>query len=427
MNPGPGGARPGSGPGPAPGRAQGLLPADDPVIDDLRTGFRHLSSRFYLPSLLATTGTMMLVPTLPVFVREQSESLALASVILAAAAAGGLLANLPSGALVGRFGERSGFLGGIALSAAGTAGLALPGGLWLAFASCLAAGAGQSSRLLARQSYARRVIGPSIRGRLMALYGGLGRAALLIGPLAGGLLGQAIGLKPTFLVAAGLMLAALIQGSLAGGRVSSVSRSRTSAHTARSVYAQVVRRHGPIIALAGLGQLGAAVVRFGRLIVIPLYGREVLGLGIDEIGFVVAMASGLDLALFPVAGWTMDRFGRLYAIVPSFVLLSIGLMTLPLAHSYWGLVAVSVLIGLGNGLGSGTMLTMSTDLAPADSPAEFLSMVRLLADLGRIAGPLVVGIIGQYFSLGTSAIVLGVVGVATAVLFARGIGESGNR
>ncbi len=394
------------------------------MIEDLRAGFRHLSFRYYVPSLLSTTGTMMLVPTLPLYVRAQSESLVLVSIVLSAAAFGGLVGNLPSGALVGRIGERAGFLVGTALSAIGTAGLAASGGLWLPFAACLLAGAGQSCRLLARQSYARRYIGPGIRGRLLALYGGIGRVALLLGPLLGGVLAQRIGFPLTFTVAASLMVLGLIQGALAGGSEPIVTRPEPTGETARTTYAMVARGHGRIIALAGLGQLGMAVVRFGRLILIPLYGSEVLDLSVAEIGLVVTMASGLDLLLFPLAGWVMDHFGRLYAIVPSLVMLSLGMMMLPLAQSFRSLAVVALVIGLGNGLGSGTMLTLSTDLAPANDPAEFLSMLRLLADLGRILGPIVVGFIGQHFDLGSSGLVLGGIGMATALLFARVIGES---
>jgi MFS family permease len=366
----------------------------------------------------------MLVPTLPLYVRSQGDSLALASVVLAAAAAGGLVGNLPSGALVSRVGERAGFLAGIALSAVGTGGLALSRGLWLPFAACLVAGAGQSCRLLARQAYARRVIGPGIRGRLMALYGGIGRVSLLIGPLTGGLLGGTIGIRPTFAIAAALMVVGLIQGWLAGGSEPIVTRGPTGQRGALAIYAQVARDHGRIIALAGLGQLGVSVVRFGRLIVIPLYASEVIGLSVTDIGLVVAVASGLDLLLFPLAGWIMDHLGRLYAIIPSFVLLSAGMGALSLSDSFRSLLVVSLIIGLGNGVGSGTMLTLSVDLAPEDHTAQFLSLVRLLADLGRILGPVLVGIIGEWFDLGTSALVLAGIGVTTALLFALVIGES---
>ncbi len=342
------------------------------------------------------------------------------SLVLAAAAIGGLMANVPCGALVQRLGERIGFIGGIALGSVGVFALALSQGIWLPFLACLVAGAGQSARLLARQSYARRAIGAAIRGRLMSLYGGLGRVALLVGPLLGGFIGESVGIRAAFAVSGGLMVAAVVAALLAGpgadGRPDAQRRSASQGTAA------VIRQHGRVIGLAGLGQMGASLIRVGRLTVVPLYGASI-GLDLSDVGVVVAIAGGLDLLLFPIAGWLMDHFGRLYAIVPSFIIMSTGLALIPLADGFTALAAAALLIGFGNGIGSGTMLTLSTDLAPAENPAEFLGLIRLLADFGRILGPLAVGIVADQASLGTSALVLAAAGIATALLFIFGIGE----
>ena len=94
-----------------------------------------------------------------------------------------------------------------------------------------------------------------------------------------------------------------------------------------------------------------------------------------------------------------------------------------LATALASLSVFALIIGFGNGLGSGTMLTLSTDLAPGDNPAEFLGALRLLADGGRILGPLVVGVVADQFDLGAAAIALGLVGLATVALFVGAIGE----
>ena len=391
-------------------------------ITELSVAIRHLAGRYYAPSLVAVTGTMMLVPTLPVYLAERIDSLTVVSLVLTAAAMGGLVANIPMGWLIGRIGEQAGYVVGLVMTGVGTAGLALGGPLWVPFVTCLVAGAGQSARLLARQSYARRVLSVAIRGRAMALFGGLGRVSMLLGPLLGGLLGEAIGLRATFAVAGSLVLAAAVMTAAAGRSVSTVAPPVVA--QPRQGMAAVVKHHGRTITVAGTGQLGVSMIRFGRFTVVPLYG-EAIGLDVADIGFVVAIAGALDLVMFPVAGWLMDNLGRLYAIVPSFVVMSVGLAALGLADSFTGLAVVTLLIGFGNGLGSGTMLTLSTDLAPADNPAEFLGLLRLLADLGRILGPLVVGVVADQIGLAASGVALGIVGASTALLFVVVIGETG--
>ncbi len=366
----------------------------------------------------------MLVPTLPVYLAQEADSFVLISLVLAAAAFGGTAANVPVGFLVGRVGERWAFLAGMALGAAGTAAIGLTPGLVPAFVACALAGAGQSARLVARQSYARRVVPLAFRGRVMSVYGGIGRAGLLVGPLLGGFLGRVVGLRPTFVIAGLIMAAGIVPGLVAGAGRDGLPEPGTQ--PARLGIRRLLRDHGRVIGLTGLGQFGAALVRVGRLTVLPLYGAAI-GLDVAQIGVVVGLAGGLDLLLFPVAGWVMDRFGRLYAIVPTFGGLGLGLLTLPLADGYGELVAVSLLIGLANGIGSGTMLTLSTDVAPKENPAEFLGLLRLLADSGRMAGPLVVGVVADRLDLGASAVVLGLVGLATAVLFVVAIGEPERR
>jgi MFS family permease len=166
--------------------------------------------------------------------------------------------------------------------------------------------------------------------------------------------------------------------------------------------------------------------REGRYVVLPLIGDD-LGLGVTAVGAVVTVGTAADLLLFPVAGWVMDRFGRLAAMVPAFGLVAVGLVLLGLAGSTAAVVIAGAIIGIGNGLSAGTMLTLGSDLAPQDATGEFLAGMAVLQDLGRIAGPLLVGVVGTAVGLGAASIALAIVlGIAIVWLVAV-IGETGNR
>ena len=69
----------------------------------------------------------------------------------------------------------------------------------------------------------------------------------------------------------------------------------------------------------------AQAIRAGRQVLIPLYGAEVLGLAVEAVGLIVSVAAFVDMALVLPAGWVMDRFGRKYAIVPSFFVQGVGM------------------------------------------------------------------------------------------------------
>jgi MFS family permease len=157
------------------------------------------------------------------------------------------------------------------------------------------------------------------------------------------------------------------------------------------------------------------MIRAGRQLIIPLYGAKVLGLSAAEIGFILTFAAVLDMALFVPAGVMMDRFGRKVAAVPSFAVMAVGVGLIPLASSFGGLLLAAGVVGFGNGLGSGTMMTLGADLAPPGATGEFLGLWRLVGDTGAVGGPLVVGAMASEIGLEGSAVTLAVIGIAAAL------------
>lgn len=148
-------------------------------------------------------------------------------------------------------------------------------------------------------------------------------------------------------------------------------------------------------------------VRSGRLVVVPLIGDQ-LGLSPTAVGALIAVGTGADLLLFPLAGHVMDRYGRLASMVPAFGLLGVGLFVLAAAETTSMVVVAGIIMGVGNGMSAGTMLTLASDLAPPEEPGPFLAAMAAMQDSGRIAGPLAVGWFADAAGLGTSAFVLAV-------------------
>ncbi|HRQ11673.1 MAG TPA: hypothetical protein PLG36_11655, partial [Trueperaceae bacterium] len=110
--------------------------------------------------------------------------------------------------------------------------------------------------------------------------------------------------------------------------------------------------------------------------------------------------------------------------VPSFVVQALGMALVPLSGGAFGLGAAAVLMGVGNGLSAGTMMTLGADLAPRGAVAAFLGRWRLVGDAGFVAGPLVVGLVAQQLGLGTSALAVAAIGAGAASWFAFGVPET---
>jgi MFS family permease len=88
------------------------------------------------------------------------------------------------------------------------------------------------------------------------------------------------------------------------------------------------------------------------------------------------------------------------------------------------LLVAGAVIGLGNGLGSGTMMTLGADLAPENATGEFLGVWRLIGDAGAFIGPVAVGILASAAGLKGSAILLAGFGAAATLILAFMVRET---
>ena len=142
----------------------------------------------------------------------------------------------------------------------------------------------------------------------------------------------------------------------------------------------------------------------------PLWGLH-LGLNVDEIGYVIGASAALDMILFLPVGYIMDKHGRKWMSIPTCFILALGLFLIPFTGNIWSFVAVSILIGLGNGLGSGAMMVLGSDLAPTGYSGEFLGIWKLIGDTSASSAPILIGQIANILTLGASSVFMGIIGV----------------
>jgi MFS family permease len=128
--------------------------------------------------------------------------------------------------------------------------------------------------------------------------------------------------------------------------------------------------------------------------------------------------------LFPVVGYSMDRWGRKSTGIPAFIVLAMALALIPTTGSFGGLLAVGLIAGLGNGLSSGFVLITGIDLAPRDNPGEFLGVWRLISDTGGAGGPIAIGGIAQIMTLGIASSAAAGIGVFGALMLAIVVKET---
>ncbi len=399
----------------------------------------------YGPTVLFALGEGAVIPLIPVIAAQLGADVATAALVASALVVGQLCGNIPAGWAVARIGER------LTMSIAGTVSLA--GVVVLAVAPTLPVfamavfliGFCAAAFGLARHSFMTTRVPLSFRARALSLLGGTFRLGMFIGPfVAAGLLVLFHDEHATIWFFAACLVATVLLVLLGpdperrfariDGRNATASMEDTGEPVTGSVPA-VDRRSGPgtgvfrtmvrhrdVLSRLGLAAASLSAVRSARQVVLPLWGVSI-GLDPQTIALVVGISGAIDFALFYASGQVMDRFGRLWAALPAMLLMGAGFLALAFTHdldqsAMWFAMFAAVL-GVGNGLSSGILLTLGADVAPKADPAPFLGSWRTLTDAGGAAAPLLVSGIAAVSSLAVATGVMGGIGLLGALAFVR--------
>ena len=382
---------------------------------------RDLLPGVYAPWLAVALGLGVLIVALPLYLLDVGLSFTSTSVVLAAAGFGSFAGALPSGSAIARFGERTTITMSLLVVAVAIALTATSGDPWVLTALQFAVGAAATAMRLGSLTTITRTVPTLSRGRANSMMGGLRRFGGFVGPLTGGVLVDQIGFGATFLLAGAVTALGLVP--LAQDSRRNTGRAAEPVPIRGGLVA-ALRMHRRLLLTGASGPFLIMAARRGRSVLLPLVAAA-LDVSPTAVGVIVAIGTGADLVLFPVAGMIMDRFGRLRAIAPAFTLMALGLFVLGSVDTTTGVVVAGTLVGIGNGLSAGTLMTLASDLAPRESPSQFIAGFSAVQDAGQMIGPILVGVIADSFGLGASAVVLGALLLTGVVLIVATVGETG--
>lgn len=364
------------------------------------------------PSLLFGIGEGAILPIIPLSARDLGSSLAGAALVVALIGVGSLVSNIPASLLTARFGER--------LSMMGAAGLSLIALLLCGFAAnLLVFGAGvfligvaAAVFNLARQSYLTEAVPPLMRARAMSTLGGVGRIGLFAGPFIGALVIHLVGLQGAYWVAAVAIGAA---GILAWWLPDLVSGNGPAPKGPMPTVGSLIVANRRLFLTIGIGVVLVSAVRSARQVVVPLWADN-LGLEPAATSLIYGLSGAIDMLVFYPAGKLMDKKGRNWVAVPSMTLMGIALLLMPLTTGGVSLLLVALLIGFGNGIGSGMIMTLGADYSPRHGRAQFLGIWRFLSDCGGSSGPAILAGLTAVVSLSFGIAATGLLGLAAAAV-----------
>lgn len=371
--------------------------------------WRRIALPAFGPSLLTASATGAVIPVAALRADELGAGLGTAAFVVALIGVGQLLGVRPAGSLVARIGERAalwraGVLDVIALAVAGWAPW-----LWLMGVALLLSGLASSAFLLARQGFMIDVLPPGRLARGMSLLGGSTRVGLLLGPAAGSVAIPSMGLQGAYAVAVAFAVISLVVVLTSPDLTREQERARTrEPHTG---VLRVVRRHVRLLLTQGVGVYVISALRQARVVILPLWAVHI-GLGGVDSSQIFALAAVAELVLVYPGGWAMDRLGRVWVVAALLSVVSGSFLLLPFAETKGALLAVALLMALGNGVGSGIVMTLGADAAPQRDRAQFLGAWRLMGEAGNAGGSLGLSAVTALVSLPAAAVAVGVLGLA---------------
>lgn len=405
----------------------------------------------YGPTLLYALGLGAVIPLVPVIAAQLGADVAVAALVASALVVGQMCGNIPAGWAVARVGERWTMAAAGAIASVAVLSAAFAPSLGVFAAAIFVVGLSAAAFGLARHSFMTSRVPLSFRARALSLLGGSFRLGTFVGPFVSAALIGIFGdehaalwffgaclLATVLLVLLGpdpervtdVEATSVVEASaaapvddsgevMASATATDASRRSGSARSRPGVF-RTMWHHRAVLSRLGLAAASLSAVRAARQVVLPLWGVSI-GLDAQTISLVVGVSGAIDFALFYASGQVMDRFGRLWAALPAMLLMGGGFLALSLTHdlpssAMWFAMFAAVL-GVGNGLSSGILLTLGADVAPHDDPAPFLGSWRTLTDAGGAFAPLLVSALTAVASLAVGTAAVG----AVALLGAAGL------
>jgi len=386
--------------------------AGDPVSPGARAALIRLCAAGFIAYC---SYAICRTPLLPLFARELGAGPALIGFVMGTSTLTGIVVKLPAGALSDVFGRRRLLLAGALVFAT------------LPFTYLLASTLAVLVLLRFVHGSATAIFGPvasaslsdiaptTKRGTWLSTYSTAQGAGQALGPVLAG-----------YLIAAGRFDLAFAAAGLIGIGVPVIVagwRGHSEVRAHREPWQEF--KHG--IAEVGRDRLvlvtsGAQAAQFvlnGTLnAFLPLYGREVLGLTVTQLGWLFGVQTVTTLAVRPVIGYLSDRLGRRWVIVTGLVVCSAAVLLVSVATNVSEIVTAVLAYAAGVATTTAATSAYITDMTRRARYGAAHGVFGTIYDVGDALGPIVAGVLVAVVGYTGMFQVMAVVAFTMAAAFA---------
>jgi MFS family permease len=353
-------------------------------------------------------------PLLPLFARELGASAPTVGFVVAASTLTGIVLKLPAGTWSDVLGRRP---------------LLVAGGLVFAVLPFTYLGVASLGALIALRfihGAATAIFGPVASASLSDVAPAARRATWLstYSTIQGA--GQAVGpIVAGYLIAGGGFDRAFVAAGLIGlGTPVIVSRWPRTGHAQmpsaplehfRRGISEILRER--LILITSAAQAAQFVLNGTMNAFLPLFGRDVLGLSVSELGWLFGLQTTTTLLMRPVMGAVSDRAGRRGLIVTGLLVCGAAVFLVPMAGSFLMLLPIVALYAIGVAVTTSSTGAYITDLARRAQYGAAHGAFGTIYDIGDALGPIAAGLLVAGVGYGWMFHTMACVTLVAAALF----------
>lgn len=294
------------------------------------------------------------------------------------------------GSLSDRFGRRPIILISIVITAAANFLFGWVDSIWILLIQRSLAGMG-SANISAANAYVADISDKKDRAKNMGLIGAAFGLGFIFGPMIGGYFKTHFGILGVGLVSGGLGVLNLVTAYffLPESLKEKSRDTKLSLDPLSPLLAAMKDRF--VRGLFLLNFIFIAAFSLMQVTVAVLWEKH-YGLIESEIGFMFGFI-GLSSAIVQgtLVGPLNSRFGEKTLLTAGFILMAIGMVSLPYFPSVWGELIPLAIIALANGMIGPSILSLLSGYAQPQEQGRILGLNQSLGSLGRVAGPVIGG------------------------------------
>jgi MFS family permease len=326
-----------------------------------------------------------------------------------------MIAEFPIGVLSDKVALRKLLIAGRFFGIVGAVACYFTSDIWVLIVARALWGLGDASFFCIGMTYVGSLFPNTSRGRYIGIFQAVELTGSLLGQTGGGFIASAIGIRPDFIVATAVGVAALgvvllIRGS--GQQLKPLSLS--SLLPSGAVLRGVLNR--TLVACCLINFLCMTMNNGLMGTLMPLYATGELAFSLAGYGVLVSLSTVGNVLGSLFGGAMSDRLGRRRVLAGGFVIGALSLIGLALTTSFDAMLPLMFLNGLFWGIVYGVTPAFIADSVPGESRGMAIGTYRTFFDFGGVAGPILYSSLLTFVAPPFGYVAAFFVGAATLVL-----------